>query len=82
MYADDWHDDNHDGLTYRDLDHNGVVNTGEDERGELNRFTYGYNIHDVEEIDDSKPLARSHEAPTDIRLPDAMTPRLPVCHRP
>src|SRR6185436_6086063 len=52
---------NRDGLAYRDLNRNNVVNAGEEQRGELNRQTYGYNIHDVEEITVGKPRQRSQD---------------------
>src|SRR3954454_8179279 len=59
LLAYDWRDDNRDGLAYRDTNGNGVVNDGEEERGELNRLTYGYNTNDQVEIDVSKPLERT-----------------------
>ena len=60
VLAYDWHDDNQDGAAYVDSNGNGVVNTGEDERGELNRLTYGYNIDDQVSLSVEKPLERAH----------------------
>ena len=48
-------------LAYIDLNDNGTVNAGEDDRGEINRLTYGYNINDGVEIEVQKPLERSHD---------------------
>lgn len=59
VLAYDWHDENGDGLAAQDLNSNGVVNTGELETGELNRLTYGYNLHDIVSLSVEKPLERS-----------------------
>jgi subtilisin family serine protease len=59
LLAYDWRDNNRDGAPARDLNGNGVINAGEDQPGELNRLTYGYNINDIVEIEVQKPLERS-----------------------
>jgi len=57
----DWTDLNGDGKLWNDLDNDGVVDEGEMERGEYNRFTYGYNDATTNQVTIQTPLVRKHD---------------------
>ena len=57
----DWTDLNDDGLLWTDTNGNGVVNAGEDQAGEYNRYNYGYDQGPSLGITVNKPGERYHD---------------------
>jgi len=61
LFVYDWKDLDGDGIYWTDLNGNGVVNTGEMEPKEINRYTYGYPMGTALEARVHDPLTRSHD---------------------
>ena len=61
LLAYDWHDKNHDGQTWTDLNANATVNDGEYQVGELNRLMYAYPKHTTWEGYVANPRSRMHD---------------------
>lgn len=57
----DWTDLNRDGILWSDLDGNGVVNKGEWQDRETNRFMYGLPWANVIEVSVRRPMERIHD---------------------
>ena len=61
VIAYDWKDLNGDGMLWTDLNGNGIVNAGEDQVGEYNRYNYGYDTGPSFGITVGKPGERYHD---------------------
>jgi hypothetical protein len=77
----DWKDLDKDQRYWRDLNHNGVVNTGEMDPMEINRYTYGYPSGTTLEASVHDPLERYHNGiliGIQHRYATALAPKVPI----
>jgi subtilisin family serine protease len=77
----DWKDLDRDRKYWRDLNHNGVVNSGEMDPMEINRYTYGYPSGTALEASVQEPLERYHNGilvGIQHRYTTALAPKVPI----